>query len=263
MGELIALAAQYRGTFLLVFVRLGAMLAVAPVLGHRSLPMMHRAGLAVVLALVLAPVVGPARGARLDEGLGLTLALAGEVFVGVVIGFVASLAVAAVQSAAELVGFQMGLGMGAVFDPAMGQPATSLTRFQEVVALLLFLGINGHHALLLTVAASFQAIAPGSVLAYSGVAAGFSSLGGKLFRSSLELAAPLVGILFIVNVVMALFTRVAPQMNVFALGAPVMVAVGLFGLVETSPYFMTVVGRLFGELGGDLRTVFAGVSGGF
>lgn len=263
MNDLLALASQYRGTFLLVFFRLGGMLAFAPVLGHRSLPMMHRAGLAVLLALVITPVLGPARMTRLDEGLGLALALAGELFVGVAIGFVASLAVAAVQSAAEVVGFQMGLGMGAVFDPAMGQPATSLTRFQEVVALLLFLAVNGHHVLIQTVAASFQGIKPGAVFAYSGVAAGLSTLGGKLFRSSLELAAPLVGILFIVNVVMALLTRVAPQMNVFAIGAPVMVAVGVFGLVETTPYFMDVVGRLFGEIGGDLRTVFVGVSRGF
>lgn len=259
MTELLALATSYRETFLLVFARLGGVLAVAPVLGHRSVPTPHRAALAALLALVLTPLFGTAAGGgRGRDGLALILAVAGEVFVGLVIGFVATLVVAAVQMAGEVVGFQMGFSIASVFDPGMGQQVTVLTRMQELLALLLFLSVNAHHALLQTVAASFQRIQPGGFSIQPGVAAGVVALGGKLFRSGLELAAPLVGILFVVNVAMALLARVAPQMNVFALSLPLTIAVGIFGVVETSPYFFGVVARLFRELGGDLSAVLVG-----
>lgn len=264
MSDLIALATGYRETFLLVFFRLGGLLAFAPVVGHRAVPALHRAGLAVLLALVLTPVVGRgAEGGPTADALGLGLAVAGELIVGLAIGFVATLAVAAVQSAAEIVGFQMGLGIASVYDPGMGQQMSVLAHFQEVVALLLFLALNGHHLLLQTVAASFQRIQPGAVPSPAAMAAGAVSLGSKLFRSGLELAAPLVAVLFVTNVVLALLARVAPQLNVFAVGAPLTLVVGLLGVVEGFPYFVGVVTRLFGELTADARTVLLGVSHGF
>ncbi len=250
-----ALASQYRETLLLVFFRLEGMLTVAPVVGHRSIPIPHRAGLALLVALLLTPIVGPAPRASADGALALTLAVAGELFVGLVIGFVAALVVAAVQGAAELIAFQMGLGIAAAYDPAMGQQASVLTRFHEVVALLLFLTLNGHHVLLRAVSVSFERIQPGAALAHAQVAAGVVALGGKLLRSGLELAAPVVGVLFVVNVAMALLARVAPQMNVFAVGAPVTIAIGLFGLVESFPQFLGVVTRLTGDINGDLGAI--------
>jgi len=262
MIELTALATQYRETFLFVFFRMSGMLAVAPLIGHRSVPIPHRAGLAALLALLLTPLYGGASAARGGDGLALVLAVLGELFVGLVIGFVASLVVAAVQSAGELVGFQMGLGIAAAYDPAMGHQMNVLTRLYELLALLLFLALNGHHVLLQAVAASFQRIQPGAVLVQSGVAAGVVALGGKLFRSGLELAAPVVGILFAVNVALALLARVAPAMNVFALSMPLMVGVGIFAFAETSPYVFGVVARLIREIGGELSTVLLGASHG-
>lgn len=258
MGELTALAAQHRETFLFVFFRLSGMLAVAPLLGHRSVPIPHRAGLAALLALLFTPLYGSAPGGRGVDGVALLLAVAGELFIGLVIGFVASLVVAAVQSAGEVVGFQMGLGIAAVFDPSMGHQMNVLTRLHEMLALLLFLALNGHHVLLQAVAASFQRIHPGTVLVQPGMAAGVVALGGKLFRSGLELAAPVVGVLFAVNVALALLTRVAPAVNVFALSLPLTVAVGIFAFVETTPYVFGVVARLIREIGGELGNVLLG-----
>jgi flagellar biosynthesis protein FliR len=257
--DLAALTAPYRVTFLLVFFRLGGMATVAPLLGHRAIPMAHRAGLAALLALILTPVVGASAGARLHDGVSLVLAIAGELAIGIMIGFVASLVVAAVHSAAELVAFQMGLGFAGIYDPAMGQQANVLSRFEEMLVLLLLLAVNAHHAFVHAVAASFQRIAPGAGLLSAAPAPAVVALGSKLFRSGLELAAPLVGVLFVVNVVMAFLTRVAPQTNAFVLGVPVAIVLGMLGLVETFPHFFAVVSRLVAGLGTDLGTVLPGV----
>jgi flagellar biosynthetic protein FliR len=257
MDALVGLATGYRTTFLLVLFRLGAMLAVAPVLGHRSIPVMHRVGMAVMLALVLTPVVGRARIAG-DDVLGLGLAIGGEILLGIAIGTVAALVVAAVHTGAELVGFQMGLGMGAVFDPSLGGTATVFTRLQEMLALLLFLAVDGHHALVLAVAGSFHRLTPGLAFTPEPLAAGLVSLGGDVFRSGLELSAPLVGALFLLNVVMALLARVSPSMNVFALAMPAAIAAGLIAFVAVMPGTMGSIGRLFAGIPADVTTLLVG-----
>lgn len=260
MIELTALTARHLETFLLAFFRLGGVVAFAPLLGHRSLPAPYRAALAACLAFVLTPLLGPVSGG-IGDALGLVLAVAGELFVGLAIGFVAHLALAAVQAAGELVGFQMGPGISALYDPVMGEQVTVVTRFQEVVALLLFLTLNGHHVVIQAAAASFQRLRPGGLL-QPGIAAGVVSLGEKLFRAGLELAVPLVGMLLVLNVALVLLARTVPQTNILLLGLPVTVAVGLFGLVATIPSLGDAVGRLILEMARDLDAVLLGASNG-
>jgi flagellar biosynthetic protein FliR len=257
MADLIALVAQHRETFLLVLFRLGGMMAFAPVLGHRGLPVAHRAGLVVLLAAVLTPVLGPPP-APIDDGVRLVLAVAGEVFVGLAIGFVAQLAITAVVVAGELIGVEMGLGIAAIYDASMGQQITVLSRFLQFMALLLFVTANGHHVLLQAVAVSFQRVRPGAVLLQQTTSAGVVSLGGKLFRAGLELAAPVVAILFVANVGLAIVARVAPQMNVFVLGIPLTIGLGLFGIVQTFPRVGSLVTAQIDEMARDIAVLFGG-----
>ena len=257
MDAFVALGIPYRESFLLVFVRMAAMLTTAPLLGHRSLPVAHRTGLALLLALVLAPVASHVTPIASDL-FSLALALAAEGMVGGAIGFVAGLAIAAVQSAGEVIGLQMGLGLGGIYDAAMGHQATVVTRLFDVLGLMLLLALNGHHVMVAAAAASFERLQPGAAMAALGRASDLALLGGKVLRSALEVAAPLVGVLFVVNVVLAILTRVAPHLNIFAVGIPLAVAVGLFGIVETLPHVLAVSGRLLGELGGDLRGLVTG-----
>lgn len=256
MAEIGVLLTRHLGTFLLAFFRLGGMLAWAPVLGHRSVPVPHRAGLAALLALVLTPLLaGSSRGP--DDALGWALAVAGEVLVGLAIGFVASLVVTAAEVAGELIGFQMGLGLAAVFDPSTGEQESVIARFQQILALLLFLAVNGHHLLIRAVALSFQRIGPGAVLEPA-VTGGIGGLGGKLLQSGFALAAPVVGILLVLNVALALLSRVAPQANVFMVGLPLSAGLGVLGLLDALPHFGQLVTGLIAELPADLNVLFGG-----
>jgi flagellar biosynthesis protein FliR len=261
MDGLLGLAGAYRTTFLLVFFRVGAMVAVMPVLGHRSVPVSHRAGLAALLALLLTPVVGRA---SIDgaDGLGLGLAIAGEILIGVMIGTVATLVIAAVQVAGELIGFQAGLSIGTVYDPALGTEATVFTRFYQTLALLLFLVVDGHHALFAAVAGSFQRVQPGLAFSAQPLAAGMAALGAKVVRAGLELAAPLVGILFVVNALLGLLARVSPQMNVFSLVTPVAIGAALLASVAILPATLTGIGRLYAGVPTDIAVLLGAGHGG-
>ena len=255
----LAAVAPYRDAFLLAFVRIGALLAVAPIFGHRSIPVTHRVMLAGALAALVAPVLPhPAVAAGSVVG-----AVAGELFIGLAIGFVATLVLTAVQTAAETVGLQMGLGIGAAYDPSLGGEASPLARLHEYFALALFLALNAHHAVLGAVTASFQRMPAGGAGIDPRAAAGIVALGGKVLRSGLELAAPLIAVLFTVNVVLALLTRMLPQLHIFVVGVPITIAAGLIALAESTEHSLAVLGRLIAELATDLQLVFGGGVRGF
>lgn len=257
MPELLALLSQHLEGFLLAFFRLGAALAWAPVLGHRSVPLPHRAALAAALALIVTPALGaPARPADLDA-LGWIVAIAGEVLVGLAIGFVARLVVAAAEIAGELIGFEMGLTIGTVYDPATGGNEGMVTRLLNTVALLLFLTVNGHHVLIRAAAVSFDRLRLGGALEVS-MSAGLVGLGGKLIQSGVALALPVLGVLVIVNLALGLIGRVAPQSNVFLVGLPLSIGLGLFALYESMPGIGDGIVRLIHDIPADLDAIFAG-----
>jgi flagellar biosynthesis protein FliR len=262
MSGLSALTAPYVETFFLVFLRVAALASVAPLLGHRTVPPLHRAALGLLIAIVVTPTLG-AVGRSSHTTSALVLAIAGEILIGLGIGFVAMLVIAAAGSAGEAIGFSGGLSLAAAYDPSFGHESNVLARFMDVSVTLLFLAINGHHLLLRAVAASFTWITPGGLTQAAGPAGGLVVLGGKLLRSGVELAAPALGLLLVVNIVLALLTRVAPQMNVFSVGAPLMVAAAVFGLAESLPWAIATAGRLVGEIPDDVRRMLSGVGRGF
>jgi flagellar biosynthetic protein FliR len=135
------------------------MLAWAPVIGRRHSGHAPRQA-AAALALVSPRPWAPARPGGLDA-VGWGIAVAGEVFVGLAVGFVAALVVAAADLAGELIGFEMGLSIGVVFNPATGGQEGLVTRLLNTIALLLFLAVNGHHLLIRAVAVSFERLRPG------------------------------------------------------------------------------------------------------
>jgi flagellar biosynthetic protein FliR len=220
-------------------------------------PVAHRAGLAVLLAFTVMPTLGPRGGAAERDALGWVVAVAGEVLIGVAIAFVAQLVLAAVEMAGELIGLEMGLSIAAVFDPASGQQETVIARFLNLFALLLFLGLNGHHLLIRAVAVSFQRIRPGGAIDLT-MTGGVVSLGSKLLQSGCALAGPVVAILVVGNVALGLVARVAPQSNVFILGLPLSMGLGVLGLYGDLPSFAASLARLVAELPSDLNVVLVG-----
>jgi flagellar biosynthetic protein FliR len=260
MPTLTDLLGRHLEGVLLVFFRMGAMMSWAPVLGHRTVPVPHRAGLALVLAVVVAPVLAPGsvRPGPAADLIGWILAVAGEILIGLAIGFVAHLAISAVQVAGELIGLEMGLSIATVFDPVRGEQDTIVARFLYMVALLLFLAVNGHHVLIRAVAHSVSRIEPGTMFDRA-AAGGMVALGGKVIQSGLALAAPLMAVLVVVNILLALLGRAVPQTNVFLLGLPLSIGLGLLALFDELPAFMQGVGGLVGGMRADLDTVLMGV----
>ncbi|WP_119292848.1 flagellar biosynthetic protein FliR [Azohydromonas sediminis] len=220
------------------FLRVLAMFTALPVLGTRTVPLRVRIALAFFIALAAQPMLPPlppeVAAVALDAP-AAALLVAQQVLVGLSLGFAVRIVFAAVEFAGEIVGLQMGLNFAGFFDPVTASQTTATSRFFGTAVAWLFVVINGHLIVIAAVVASFAAlpIAP-EPLAFVRQAQP-QVWGAEVFRLGLWIALPIVAMLLFVNLVLGLISRVAAQMNIFAIGFPITVGVGLLGMLLTMP----------------------------
>ena len=216
------------------FLRALALFSSLPVLGSRTVPAPVRIGLAAFISLAAQASLPPAPLVALNSPAALMLVVQ-QAVIGLSLGFAVRLVFAAVEFAGELIGLQMGLNFAGFFDPMSASTATATSRFFGTTVAWLFIVVNGH---LLVIAALVQ-----SFTAFPVSAEPFAFLhqvqpqrwGAEIFVTGLWIALPLVTMLLFVNLVLGAISRVAPQINIFAIGFPVTLGVGLLGLLLTLP----------------------------
>lgn len=216
------------------FVRVLAVFSAAPLFSVRAFPVRARILLALFIALALQASLPPQPVIGLNEPQALGV-LIQQIGIGLAIGFVVRLVFAAMELAGEIVGFQMGLNFAAFFDPAMNSQSSAAARLFGYLASLLFVAMNGHLMVVMAVARSFEAFPVDQNFLQAVGQMKLYTLGGELFASALWIALPMVGMLMFVNLALGIVSRVAPQMNIYAVGFPVTLSVGLLGMTATLP----------------------------
>jgi flagellar biosynthetic protein FliR len=246
---------------LLVLARVAGLLVAAPILGHLLLPRLVRAGLAIVLALALAPVVAapPALPTTL---LGLVGALAMETAFGLLLGFIAELVFAGVQLGAQLAGMQIGFGLDNLIDPGNNSQSTVVAHWYRLLALLVFLALDVHHLLLEALIASFRTAPPGSLAAGAFRMDGVVAAAGDIFALGVRIAAPVLIALLLTNAVLGVIARTIPQVNVFVVGFPLNVGVGLVVMGAALPFTFRLLTSRFAALEPALGGLVRGLAHG-
>jgi flagellar biosynthetic protein FliR len=237
--------------FLLVFTRIGAFIAACPVFAMREIPPTVKVGLAFVLSLALLPLAGPAA-VPLDNFLGFALALAQEAAVGLGLGIFTSLVFHGVRLAGQYAGFQMGLAMAEIMTMGQEGQGAIVSQFLWLFGLMFFFSINGHHLLIAGLAQSFELVPLGAAVAQLKTTLFVAKAFGGLFVIALTLAAPVMAVLVVSDIILGLMVRMVPQINVFMLGFPLKILVGLFALMVTVPVMGWVLTRVFGQMTEDL-----------
>jgi flagellar biosynthetic protein FliR len=173
-----------------------------------------------------------------------------QVGIGVAIGFAVRLIFSVFELAGQIIGFQMGLGFAAFFDPSTSAQSSAMGRFYANLAALMFLAVNAHLLVLMAVIRSFEAFPVDQNFLQALEKMKLYTLGSELFASALWIAFPVVGMLMFANLALGIVSRVAPQMNIFSVGFPVTLAVGLVGVAATLPMldqpFMSLIERFMG-----------------
>ncbi|HXD07860.1 MAG TPA: flagellar biosynthetic protein FliR [Burkholderiaceae bacterium] len=220
------------------FLRVLAMFMTAPVLSLRSVPARVKVALAFFVSVAAQASMPESPVIPLDGPLALGVVVQ-QLLVGATLGFAARLVFAGIELAGELIGLQMGMNFASFFDPISASQATSVSSFFGTTAAWLFVVINGPLLLTAAVVHSFNAFpVSGEPLAFL-AAVQPQTWGTELFRLGLWIALPIVAMLLFVNLVLGVVSRVASQMNIFAIGFPITLGVGLIGITVTLPMMET------------------------
>jgi len=217
------------------FVRLLSLFASAPILSDRAVPARVKVALALACAILVAPTLTNAPTSSPISGDGLML-LIQQILIGITIGLGMRFVFAAVQLAGDMIGIQMGLSFATFVDPQNSTQTPIVGGFLAIVASLILLALNGHLLMIAALVESFQTIPvspqPGLALSFERLVA----LGGEIFRVGLHLSLPVLATLLVLTITMGVLARAAPQINIFAVGFPVTILVGLLLLGISLPY---------------------------
>ncbi len=216
------------------FLRALALFTALPVLGQRVVPARVRVGLAFFIALAAQASLPPVPAIALDSSAAFA-AVVQQVLIGLVLGFSVRLVFAAVEFAGELIGLQMGLGFAAFFDPMSGGQGNAVGRFFGTTIAFLFIVINGHLLVIAALVQSFDAFPVGEAPLDFLHRMAPHTWGAEVFRLGLWIALPIVAMLLFTNLVLGIIGRVAQQLNVFSIGFPITMGVGLVGVLLTLP----------------------------
>ena len=216
------------------FLRALALLSALPLLGTRVVPARVRIALAALVAVAAQASLPEMPVVPLDSWLAFQLVLQ-QLLIGISLGFAVRLVFAAIELAGEVVGLQMGLNFAGFFDPVTASQTTATSRFFGAIVGWLFIVINGHLLVIAALVESFRSFPAGG--------APFAFLqqtlphqwGAQVFSTGLWIALPMVAMLSFVNLVLGVISRVAAQINVFAIGFPITLGVGLLGILLTLP----------------------------
>ena len=235
------------------FIRILAVFTSAPVFSARVFPTRARIALAFFVALAAQPGLPEVTPVGFNDPQALGF-LIQQVGIGLAIGFAVRLVFSAVELAGEVIGFQMGLNFASFFDPTMNAQSSAVARFFGQITSLLFVVMNGHLMVLMAVNRSFKAFPLDQNFLRALDQMKLYKLGADIFASALWMALPMIGMLMFVNLAMGIISRVAPQINIFAVGFPVTLAVGLVGIAFTLPMldqpFIALMGRVIDIFGG-------------
>ncbi len=216
------------------FLRALALFSALPVLGTRTVPMRVRVALAAFIAFAAQPSLPEQPLVTLDSPLAVMLVVQ-QVLIGVALGFAVRVVFTAIEFAGEVIGLQMGLNFAAFFDPMSAGTATATSRFFGTSVAWLFIVMNGHLMIIGALIQSFTTFPVGPEPFAFLRATQPQTWGAEIFRTGLWIALPLVAMLMLVNLVLGIISRVAPQINVFAVGFPITLGVGLLGMLVTLP----------------------------
>jgi flagellar biosynthetic protein FliR len=248
--ELTAMSLVRMVVFVLALARVSGLFMMAPILGAVSVPVRVRAAVVFFIAIALLPVL-PA-----DAAIGLksnvdAVNLAGhlvlETGIGFAIGLVSQFVFSGVLLAGQLSGMQMGMGMANLVDPQSNEQTTPIAQWQNLMALLVFLSIDGHHQLIRAVAESFRLVPMGSVFNASQGLGLALTLASSIFVIALKVASPVIVLLLLVNAAMGVLSKLIPQLNVFVVGFPLMVGAGFFALAASQPFTIQLIENSFSE----------------
>ncbi|MFZ5987425.1 MAG: flagellar biosynthetic protein FliR [Bacillota bacterium] len=239
--------------FLLIFVRMTGLFVIAPIFGRRNIPVYMKIGFSLMLALIL---VNTIKVQELDFGsiYEYFVLVLKEFVVGITIGYVSYLIFTAIYIAGQLIDMQVGFGVVNVIDPLSNIQVPVTSTFYFIFCMLVFLICNGHHILIRALFYSYNYIPMGGAVFGNDLLNDIVRVFGNIFLLSFKISAPILAAILISDVALGIISKTVPQLNVFVVGMPLKIILGLAVMVLTLPMFISLIETLIKGMDSEMYT---------
>jgi flagellar biosynthetic protein FliR len=235
--------------FLLIFLRITGLFVVSPIFGRQNLPAYYKIGFSFILAIILSYTVSVPSLGLYASVLAYILLLVKEFIIGLVLGYISYLILTSIYLAGQMIDLHIGFGMVSVFDPEAKVQLPVTANFYFILTMLVFLAIDGHHLLIYTLTESFTTLPIGSKLVIGQPIMNFVlDLFGSVFAISFKIAAPVTAAVLIADIALGVIAKAVPQVNVFIVGMPLKILLGLGIILLTLTAFRNIVHVLMGGM---------------
>ncbi|SHE35249.1 flagellar biosynthesis protein FlhB [Caloramator proteoclasticus] len=243
--------------YFLIIIRITAMMIVAPFFSVRSIPNIVKLGMSLILSSLIASIYNLPFNISINSNFDLFILILNEIIIGLFIGYIALFVFNAIRISGQFIDFSIGFTMSQYYDPNTNSTSTNIERFFYWLSLAIFVTLNFHHIILSAIIKSFEVIPLGFFLNNEKIFISFIYFFSKSFYLGVKLAAPIVLVLFITEFTMGLIARAVPQINVFILGMPIKVIVGLLSISTILGGLIHMYIKLFEGLNGDFLKFFS------
>ena len=251
---------NHAAVFFLLLTRVSGIFIVAPFFGSINIPQYIRIGTALAMSVVLFPVVDQLAVVQAPATiLGYALAVLAELFVGWLIGFVAYISFSAIHMAGKIMDMQVGFSIVNVMDPTSGQQIPLIGSFLYNLGLIIFLVTNGHHMIIAALFESFKVVPILSMDPGLGLTDLIVNFTAGIFLTGMKIAMPVTFAILLTNVGLGVLARTMPQMNIFVVGIPLQIVIGIFVLSIMLPFYVLFLDVLFNEMYGNISVVLRAI----
>ena len=251
--DLYELLQGHIAVFLLMLVRVSGIFLISPFFGSMNISIYFRVGTALAITILLFPVVDGLGTPYVPENViifGVTAL--GELFVGWLIGFVAYICCAAITMAGKVMDMQVGFAIVNVVDPTSGQQIPLIGSFLYNLAVIVLLATNGHHMILAALVESFRVVPIAGMEGNLSLAMLMANFTGTIFLTGMKIAMPITFAILLTNVGLGILSRTMPQMNIFVVGIPMQLMIGITVLSMIIPFYVLFLDVLFNEMYGNI-----------
>lgn len=245
----------------MIFVRISGIAVTAPFYGSVAIPTTAKIGLFLFVTIIVSVSIGMNYPIPISTSPGIiALLVAKNFFIGFAIGVAALIPIAAAQLAGVIFGFQIGYGFVFVADPINSVQQSILGIVMFNVAFLIFVGLGGDKMILNAIIDSFNKLPLNTVTLSREGGLQVAQAGAYVFQKGLQIGMPVVGFMLIISLILGILARLMPQMNIFMVGMPLKIIVGLFIMIILIPVWGEIIGKAVGYTQEIIQLIFVGFS---
>ena len=243
----------------LVMLRIIGFFIAVPIFGGKHVPSYAKIGISFIMATIVLSAEGSPVVVYDNHIMGYGFLIIKEFMIGITIGFTVYLVFSTVFLAGQLIDFQVGFSMVSVMDPLseMQVPITGNLYYFMISAILL--AVNGHHTILRALFYSYRVLPIGQAVFTEQISRAYIDMVSAYFVIAFKIASPIIGAIFLIDLSLGILARTAPQMNIFVVGLPMKLLMGLLALIVIMPTFSTVADFLFHEMYKNIFTIIKGL----